>query len=708
MKFDSLKSLLFFPLFVVACQLLLDTLPAAAAEGANPPRKWALLIGAQDYKLANPLQYTVNDVRQVAESLRNRGDYQDQDILEIYDNASEVKNQPLRASLLETLPDFLSRPKSEDHILVYFSGHGFRDQDGKLYLAPIDCDPKNPAPTGIAVEWFRQQLAQCRAKVKLLILDACHAGTEKGADDLANFTDKDLEKPFGTLEGVITLASSTGEEKSLIWQEKQQSLFSYWLNQGIKGSADSDGDGVVNIDELFNYVYGNVTHTAKTRFPRSQTPVRVVRSAVMGVPEVIRLKPQALRVVLNDLAEQVAWAAEERKLGKLGVLEFTSDTKLGELLGADFGLLGRYCAEELEHKLMSLGKDKFNVVDRRRLQKALKDKKFSLDDLGSPQAMKEISEQAGGMPAIALGTLRNRTGRVVTLQCKLLQTESDELASSAGGIALLNENEWAMLGHSVQVKPDDYRPTVPQPGTFTPPIVSSDAVTDTLIERMEQRAGEAHPMLNPDFPFRVKIMVSNGPGTLPTERTAVFRGNNMYVPLRKNEVYEVYVENRSGKKVMMRLLVDGLNTQPELIRTKMFTVEEKPTKADWLAAVRVNLDEARPWILDPKNGSLFAVRGFFSRLPEISGDEGTYGAFTVVDGGESEAGRQNFTDQLGLITAAFYAPKSSSRGVGDPFGTKYGREGRDKIELQKGVQCGNLLAVVHIHYVAPEVLDRMQ
>ena len=49
----------------------------------------------------------------------------------------------------------------------------------------------------------------------------------------------------------------------------------------------------------------------------------------------------------------MADAIEERKLKKVGVLEFINDTKLSELLGADFGLLGRYCAEELERKFAS-------------------------------------------------------------------------------------------------------------------------------------------------------------------------------------------------------------------------------------------------------------------------------------------------------------------------------------------------------------------
>ena len=42
---------------------------------------------------------------------------------------------------------------------------------------------------------------------------------------------------------MATLASSTGDEKSQIWDDKEQSLYSYWLNQGLKGHADDKKKG---------------------------------------------------------------------------------------------------------------------------------------------------------------------------------------------------------------------------------------------------------------------------------------------------------------------------------------------------------------------------------------------------------------------------------------------------------------------------------
>ena len=467
--------------------------PTFRGDQSPEGRRWAILVGVEQYHRVSRLRHTINDIKRLSETLQQRGDYRPDCILEIVDTSPNSRFQPLRASLLAELPGWLSKVGPNDQVLVYFSGHGLCGEDGKLYLAPIDCNPDDLASTCIEVQWLREQIAACQARFKILVIDACHAGNEKGEADTPSVSAKDLGTPFKDLTGVFTLASCAAKEKSQIWEDMEQSLFSYWLNQGLRGHADQDGDGAITIDELYAHVYRNVTQTAKLHFPRAQTPVRITKPP--GVPVVIRLKPQTLRQVLADVAEQLATDMTLQKLSKVGVLEFTNDTRLGELLGADFGLLGRFCAEELERQLMDQGMGKFSVVDRRRLQAVLKDRQFSVKDLGSSVAMKQLSKDAGGMPVIALGTLRNRTGRVVTLQCKLVRTESDELAGSAGGTAMLNESQWAMVGRSVAVKPEEDRlPEAPTAGQPARPVAS------TVVERLDRRSQGPHPLLIPIFP----------------------------------------------------------------------------------------------------------------------------------------------------------------------------------------------------------------
>ena len=669
---------------------LVDPSPVFAA-GPPPARQWAILIAVEKYHRATPLRFTVNDVKQLAATLRTRGGLDADTLLEITDASKNARFQPFKTSVQTELAEWLKKPGPNDQILVYFSGHGFRDAAGKLYLAPIDCDPANPAETGIPVEWFREQVAACRAGLKLLILDACHAGSEKGDEDRASVNAKDLGDPFEGLEKVITLASSSADEKSQIWEDRQQSLFSYWLNQGLKGHADN-GDGEITIDELYGYVERHVKHTANLQFPRPQSPRRVIRAAVDGNPVVLRLQPQSLKQVLADLAERLALSLEENRLNKAGVLEFVCDTPFGDRPGP--GSLGKYCADEIEHRLVEVGTGKFSVVDRRRLQSSLTAQGFEADDLASGAALEKLSSRAGGLPVIVQGRLQSREGRIVSFHCKLIQTGRDELAGSAGGIARLTESEWVMLGKSGRVTVEDRRP--PYSVQTAIPSQASEAVADQVVSALDARAQEAHPLQDPNFPFRIWFDVgtqidANGQ-LIRKKRDLVFSGNDCLLPVRKGEMFEIHVENKTGEIVLMRLLVDGLNTLPE---------KETDTKGivtyHW--GEHVNLDKAREWVLDPRQANHFAVRGFTTKV----GANGEMRRFTVTDAERSLAARRKFTEQLGLITVAFYAPSGTSRGS---LGIAEGAPVQQDLTVRKGVNCGNLLAGVNIRYVDADEIQR--
>lgn len=681
--------------------LALTTLATSAVSAA--PKQWAVLIGCEDYAKAAKLQFTVNDVTKLAETLKQHGGINPANVLEMTDNSAE-KDQPRRENILSRLPEWLKKPSAEDSVIVFFSGHGFRDTEGKLYLAPLDIDPANAAASGVSAEWLRDQLAACPAKFKLLVLDACHAGSEKETAIEGSVTAKDLGDTFKRTSGVVTLASSTGEEKSQIWHFKQQSLFSYWLVQGLKGHADDNSDSQVTIDELYDYLHRHVTQTADIRFKRPQTPVRNVGPKIVGVPVVINLVPQTLKQVLTDMSEQLAGTMDERSLSRLGVLEFTTDTKLGEMLGGNFGLLGRYCAEELEKRLLDRSAGKYTVVERRALQDALKAQNFGVKDLVSTVSLQRLAGNTkGGMPVLARGRLIDRSGRIVNLQCKLTATDGDSPVTTVGGVAKLSESEWAMLGYSAQVTPDDRRPPAPSVEPPTPDEQNKPPQTpeDRVVQKLDQQKDGPHPLQDPNFPFRVHVVVKGKPK--PYVFKKVGDRTECLVGVKPGEVYQLWVESRASEPRCMKLLVDGLNTLPE--------------KADkgieqWNWGQRMNLEDARSWVLDPndrpdrkRNGvPTWAVNGFVTEV----GQFGKYKEFVVVDAEKSVAARQQFTDQVGMISAAFFTavPANQKPGESRGLGTDAGEERGANLTTNDRLVAGDMLAVVHIKYVDADSLKQ--
>lgn len=640
-------------------------------------RQWAFLVGVEKYDKLPSLKYTTNDVVQLHKTLTERGSFQ-WDHVQSY---SDQDQRPVSSLVKSNLQAFLRRQAPEDRVIVYFSGHGYRDADGRLYLATADCDPARPGETSVPVEWLREVLSACAARQKLLVLDACHAGTEKGAAAKA-VAAQDLGEPFRDVENVVTLASSTGEETSQIWFEREQSLFTYWLNEGLKGHADEQNDGALDIDELYKFVHRNVTRTAR-RLGSLQTPVRIVRSGVQGVPVIMKLRPLGLEELLSAMAEQLAWAIEDRNMPRVGVLEFAAEASVGKLLGGNYGLLGKMCADRLRDRLASMGGDKFTIVDEDRLKNTLARLQFTLEDLGNDESLQKLSEGVNGMPAMALGSLRGRKGRLINLQCRLMKTDTGDLVASAGGPALLTEDEWAMLGGSAVLPPP--------PKPFDKPQYQSE---DELIDDLDRRAKGPHPLRDPNFQWPIRIRVNN------QYRKGVFQGNDYLVPVNKGEELEIEIQNRHPQLVFVKLLVDGLNTLPEPIMTKGVKTYE--------IAKRVSLKDARPWVLQPASRNnprgVYAIRGFVTDV----GAGGELRRFTVVDAVDSVAARKEFTDQIGIITAAIYLPMPPQPRMGSPIagmplggpGMDMGRRMRENLTVAEDVPpMGDLQAVVHIKYV---------
>jgi len=151
----------------------------------------------------------------------------------------------------------LRRSGKDDTVIVFLSGHGADDPNtpGEFFFLTYDADPEFLAATSIHMnrQWF---LTKLDSKRIVLIADACHAGgfsmtgTKSGAASLRKFLSQ-----FKESEGKVFITSSRADEVSNEKAELGNSLFTYFLIKGLKGEADKDGDGVVTIKEVYDYVY---------------------------------------------------------------------------------------------------------------------------------------------------------------------------------------------------------------------------------------------------------------------------------------------------------------------------------------------------------------------------------------------------------------------------------------------------------------------
>jgi len=703
--------------------------------GALPTRasgaQWAFLVGIERYAQIPHLQYTVADVRAIKETLQERGYFSEDQIVTMTDTGNNGRLRPTRQNMMDTLSPWLERIGSGDHVLVYFSGHGYKDGDGKLYLAPIDCKPDDPS-TGIELRWLRSRIEACQAKCKVLIIDACHAAADKGLRyqrttdngqlDLA--IAKALQQELTNVSDMALLASCSADQKSLIWFDMKHSLFSYWLNLGLKGHADNNFNRVVNIDELFAYVYENVKETSEPFCGQIQEPARHIPPGLKGVPAIVNLKRyNDLQSTLAEMAARLARLIENKQredvtATRVGVAVFGSPCvaielagkypELAEKLKMEPRLLGKFCASYLAEKLRAESKGRLEVVDCEAFNKALKNAGLSSRSELHTEAIKGLSVEGKKLSHVVTGEFTLRTDRMLTLKTALKSTESREEIAAAGGTAELTDGDFNLIGN--------YRPPPPPPPAPRDSVGSSEpSLPDMPYLGPPPRRSPPDPLRDSDF--RVWIKVGD------QVRTPVLRENSsgkeeMYVSLQKGEVYQVEIEKITDQPVMMRLLVDGLNTLPEKVwRNKNVRVEPTALEGrdyEYRPAQRVYLDDAQAWLLrEAERNQVYAIRGFYNRVRErtVNRDHGgpqkveesTFGEFTVVDA--PEASREDFTQQMGIITVAFYwadeiedqAESETYRGAPD-LRTEYGQERTEEIKTYDDYKLGDHIVTCHIHY----------
>ena len=226
-------------------------------------RKLALIIGNSRYDdpgLAR-LAATDVDVREIAGVLRTPDIGQFDEVVELPDEGLAV----VRRSIAK----FFSQATKDDLLVFYFSGHGVKDENGQLYLAVRDTERHLLTGTSIEAAYITAQMDRSHSKRQVLILDCCHSGAfaygAKSGDAQLVGTASAFE---GTGYGRVVLTATDSTQYA--WEGDQvigsdKSVFTHYLLEGLKtGEADRDGDGLITIDELYEYVYEHVvTETPK-------------------------------------------------------------------------------------------------------------------------------------------------------------------------------------------------------------------------------------------------------------------------------------------------------------------------------------------------------------------------------------------------------------------------------------------------------------
>ena len=132
-------------------------------------RRLALVIASYEYQDAGLRRLTApaHDAESLAAVLR------DPDIAGF--EVTTLINQP-HYRVGQTIGDFYRNRRSDDLTLLYFTGHGLKDDDGRLYLAMANTRRDSLLFTSLPAEHIDYAMSGCVSRQKVLILDCCYSG----------------------------------------------------------------------------------------------------------------------------------------------------------------------------------------------------------------------------------------------------------------------------------------------------------------------------------------------------------------------------------------------------------------------------------------------------------------------------------------------------------------------------------------------------
>jgi hypothetical protein len=278
-----------------ALTLLLGALMALATPLARAETVVFAIASSRSFDKRLPeLQFADRDAERFADAMRRVGLVEAKSVVLL---PAATRAAFWRAAYeLRAKPDN-GKAKGSRKLIMYFSGHA---DDGGLHLAD-----------GILKRSeLHEFLGSLPFDSKVVLLDSCFSGrlaakgvVEKEAFELPSAK---VDEPTGT----VFLTASSGLERAYESQEIGAGVFTHYVLDGLFGGADGNHDGLVTVDELYQYVYAE-TRRFGTSLPATvtQRPEFVAELKGRGALVVSYPTKAAGQVVLPaGLEGQVAFA----------------------------------------------------------------------------------------------------------------------------------------------------------------------------------------------------------------------------------------------------------------------------------------------------------------------------------------------------------------------------------------------------------------
>jgi hypothetical protein len=231
-----------------------------ALNELSPGGRYALVIGNSHYRderLSN-LNSSIVDAERFAAVLTDPN-------IGAFTTVETLINKPHEA-VEYAIEKFFSNKLREDLLLLYFSGHGIKSRSGQLFLAAEDTSNELLRATGISSNFIKETMSESESQRQILILDCCYGGAIVEGAKSENVVGQSVNsilsfQPSGFGRIIITASEAMqyAFDGKRVEGQTQNSAFTSYLIEGLRtGKADTDNDGLIDINELYQFAYKQV------------------------------------------------------------------------------------------------------------------------------------------------------------------------------------------------------------------------------------------------------------------------------------------------------------------------------------------------------------------------------------------------------------------------------------------------------------------
>ncbi|MER7079421.1 DNA segregation ATPase FtsK/SpoIIIE, S-DNA-T family [Saccharopolyspora kobensis] len=230
-------------------------------------------MGARHALLVATSNYTDPGLRRLRSPVQEAHELRDllaDPAIGAFDSAVMAVNES-KAEIERRIEALFRDRTSEDTVLLFISGHGIKNDHGELFFAACNTELQLPYSTAIPAVVVQRLIRESQAQSATVVLDCCYSGVFTNDIIARSSTAIDVEEQLG---GGVYVMTATNEIEYAYEQEKlvlnkpvSASAFTSALIDGLRtGAADSDRDGVITAEELYQFA------SRKVRAIGQQTP----------------------------------------------------------------------------------------------------------------------------------------------------------------------------------------------------------------------------------------------------------------------------------------------------------------------------------------------------------------------------------------------------------------------------------------------------